>query len=82
MYLIIDIISADAVGVHEVGAALAGGRRALGHVRVVLRAPVVAELVRRHQVRFASDHALAVVVARRTQTRIQIERVTVFEVFC
>lgn len=71
-YLVVDVVTADAVGVHEVGAALAGGRRALGHVGVVLGAPVVAELVRRHQVRLAGDHALPVVVARRAQPRIQV----------
>lgn len=56
--LVVDVISADAVGVHEVGAALAGGGRALRHVGVVLRAPVVPKLVRRHQVRLTGDHSL------------------------
>jgi hypothetical protein len=80
--LVVDVVAADAVGVHEVGSSLRGGGRALGHVRVVFGAPVVPELVRRHQVRLASDHALPVVVARRTQPRVQVQRVPVLEVFC
>lgn len=81
-HLVVDVVAADAVGVHEVGAAVAGGGRALGHVGVVLGAPVVSELVRRHQVRLASDDALPVVVARRRQPRVQVQGVAVLEVFC
>ena len=71
-YLIVNIISADTVGVHEVGAALAGGGRALGHIWVVLGAPVVAKLMRDHEVRFARNNSLPVMVARRTQPRVQV----------
>lgn len=81
-YLVVDVVAADAVGVHEVGAAVAGGGRALRHVGVVLGAPVVAELVRRHEVRLARDHALPVVVARRRQTRVQVQGVPILEVLC
>ena len=55
--LVVDVVARHGVRVHQVGAALAGRGGALGRVGVVLAAPVVAELVRRHQVRLASDDA-------------------------
>lgn len=81
-YLVVEVVPADAVGVHEVGAALAGRGGALRHVGVVLRAPVVPELVRRHEVRLAGYDALPVMVPRRAQTGVQIQRITIFEIFC
>lgn len=48
MYLVVNIISADTVGVHEKGAALAGAGATLWDIWVVLRAPVVSELVSCH----------------------------------
>ena len=53
--LVVDVVARDGVGVHEVGAALAGRGRALGRVGVVLAAPVVPELVGGHQVGLAGD---------------------------
>ena len=61
--LVVDIVSGHTVRVHEIGAALTGAGAALRYVWVVLRAPVVAELVRRHQVGLPSDHPLPVVVS-------------------
>ena len=78
---IVHIIAGDAVGVHEVGTALAGRGAALRYVGVMLGAPVVAELVGRHQVRLARNHPLAVVIATRAQSRVEVERVAVLEVF-
>lgn len=79
-HLVVDVVAADGVRVHEVAAALGGARRALRDVGVVFGAPVVAELVRRHQIRLAGDHTLPVVVPRAAQARVQVERVAVLEV--
>jgi len=82
MYLVVDVVARDGVGVHEEGAALRGAWRALGDVRVVLGAPVVAELVGSHEVRLSGDHPLSVVVPTRTQPRVQVQCVSVLEVLC
>lgn len=67
-YLVVNIVAADTVRVHEKGAALAGAGTALRDIRVVLGAPVVPELVRRHQVRLARNHSLSVVIATGAQS--------------
>lgn len=45
-YFVVDVVAAHAVGVHEVGAALACAWGTLGDVGVVFGAPIVAEFVR------------------------------------
>lgn len=80
-HLIVHVISANGIRVHQKAAALRSGRRTLGNVRIVLGAPIVAELVSRYQIGFARDDALPVMVSRTAQARVQVERVTVFKVF-
>ena len=59
---VVDVVTGDAVGVHEVRSPLAGRRAALGDVGVMFASPVMAELVSCHQVGLSGDHALAIVV--------------------
>lgn len=78
---VVDVVARNRIRVHEKRATLWCTRTALGDVRVVLRAPIVAKFVRRHQVGLPRDHPLSVVVAARAQTRVQVQGVPVFEVF-
>lgn len=71
-YLIVYVVPANRVGVHEEAAALRGTGRAFGDVWIVLWAPVVSKLVSRHQIRLAGDNPLSVMVAGTAQTRVQI----------
>ena len=41
----------------------------------------MSKLMRRHEIGFSSDDPLPIMVSRRTQARIQVKRVAVFEIF-
>lgn len=61
--LVVHVVAAHRVGVHQVAAALRGARTALGYVGIVFGAPVVTELMGSHEVGLARYHPLSVVIS-------------------
>lgn len=78
---VVDIIAADWICVHEETSTLACWRRTFWDVWIVFTSPIMPKLVSSNEVSFSRNHTLSVMVPRWAQTRVQIERVTILEVF-